>query len=141
MSLEGHAAAVVRTWSTGESAVAVPWLLLALRFVKVISVSTFVAGVVGSFLPTSLADRQRFAYAIAGPGFGASWVTGFVLAGVTSTSFLSTWILGGLTCSFVTLQVVLFSVGKDGRRSPTIAFAALLPLVATIALMVFRPDP
>ena len=89
-------------------------------------------------LARDIDDRRRFAYALAGPGFGACWLLGFGLAAATGQSFLSAWILGSLALSFFSLQVVLYAVGKDGRRTPLTAALILVPLIATVALMVFR---
>ena len=114
-------------------------LYAALRFVKVLAVATLFTGSIGSVLARALDDRRRFAYALAGPGFALTWAAGFALAGVTSTSLLSWWILGAMVLSLFSLQVVLFSVGKDGRRNAVTAALILAPLVATVALMVWRP--
>ncbi len=110
-----------------------------LRFLKVLSVAACFAGTIGTFLPRELRDRRVFAYAIAGPGFGAAWACGFGLAGVTSASLLQWWVLASIGLSLFSLQVVLFAVGKDGRRKPAVAALALAPLVVTVALMVWRP--
>jgi hypothetical protein len=110
-----------------------------LRFLKVLSVAACFAGTIGAFLPRELRERRIFAYAIAGPGFGAAWACGFGLAGVTSASFLQWWVMASLALSLFSLQVVLFAVGKDGRRKRSVAALALAPLVATVALMVWRP--
>ena len=114
-------------------------LLLLLRFAKLLSVVTLFTGTVGALLPRDLGDRRRFAYALAGPGFGATWACGFGLEAYEDQPLLSIWILGGMALSMFSLQVVLFAVGKEGRRGPGTAALALLPLVATLALMVWRP--
>jgi hypothetical protein len=93
----------------------------------------------GALLPRDLADRRRFAYGLAGPGFGGAWACGFGLASVTSRSFLEWWVLTSLALSVFSLQVVLYAVGKDGRRKLGVAFLAVAPLVVTVALMVWRP--
>jgi hypothetical protein len=111
----------------------------ALRVVKVLAVAALFAGSIGAVLARDLADRRRFAYWLAGPGFGLAWATGFGLVAVTAVSLLSWWILGALVLSFFSLQVVLFAVGREGRRGPVTASLILLPLVATVVLMVYRP--
>jgi membrane protease YdiL (CAAX protease family) len=112
---------------------------LALHFAKLVAVALLFTGSIGAVFAKDYADRRRFAYALAGPGFGLSWILGFVLAGTVPFSLLSTWILCGLGLSFFSLQVVLYAVGKDGRRTPLTATLILAPLVATLALMVFKP--
>ena len=115
-------------------------MLLWLRFFKVLAVALLFTGSIGAVLTKDFVDRQRFAYALAGPGFGLTWSLGFGLAWVTGVSFLSWWILGALALSFVSLQGVLYVAGKDGRRGAAAAIVILLPLVATVALMIWRPE-
>lgn len=113
--------------------------LLVLRFVKLAAAMLLAAGTVGAFLPRDLEDRKRAAYFLFGPGFGLSWGAGFVLMWARSRSPLEPWILGGIVLSLVTLNVVLWSVGRDGRRGPGAAALAVGTLLATLALMVFQP--
>jgi hypothetical protein len=108
-----------------------------LKIAKVLGVALLFAGTIGAFLPRDLADRRRAAYALAAPGFGVTWAAGFGLAAVTSTSLMSGWVLSGIVLSLFALQVVLYGVGKDGRRRA--AALAIAPLVVTAALMVLRP--
>jgi hypothetical protein len=110
-----------------------------LRFLKLLAVAGLFTGSVGAIVPRSLEDRQRFAYAIAGPSFGVAWLCGFGLAVQEEQPLLQGWILGGIALSFFSLQAVLFAVGKEGRRGVGAAVAIVLPLVATVALMVWRP--
>jgi hypothetical protein len=112
----------------------------ALRFAKLLAVALLFAGSIGAVLPRAIEDRRRAAYALAGPAFGATWASGFALAWWTDRPLLSLWTVGSIALSFVSLQAVLFAVGKDGRRGAATAAFVLLPLVASLALMVFRPE-
>ena len=114
-------------------------LLLLLRLLKVLSVATLFTGTVGAVFARDLADRRRFAYAVAGPGFGLTWACGFGLAAMMEITIASLWIVGAIVLSLFSLQVVLYAVGKEGRRTPVVAVLAIAPLVATAALMVFKP--
>jgi hypothetical protein len=114
-------------------------LIPLLRVIKLLSVAVLFAGTIGAFLPRDLRDRRVFAYALAGPGFGLAWATGFALGALEDLPLLSGWVIGGMACSLFSLQVVLFAVGKEGRRSAVAVSMALVPLVATVALMVYRP--
>jgi hypothetical protein len=114
-------------------------VLLLLKFIKVLSVAALFSGTVGALWTRDLGDRRRFAYALAGPGFGVTWLCGFGLAAYEEVPILSGWILGAMALSLLSLQVVLYAVGKDGRRTVGTALVALLPLAATVALMVWRP--
>jgi hypothetical protein len=109
------------------------------RVLKLLSVATLFTGTVGAFVARDITDRQRFAYALAGPGFGLSWALGFALAGLEELPVLSTWVMSAMALSLLSLQVVLYAVGRDGRRTPLAAALAIAPLAATIALMVYRP--
>jgi hypothetical protein len=111
----------------------------ALLVCKLLGVATLFAGTLGSFVARDLADRRRFAYALAGPGFGVTWACGFGLAALEERSLLSTFILLAMVLSLASLQVVLYSVGKEGRRSALVALLAIAPLVITVALMVTKP--
>jgi hypothetical protein len=110
-----------------------------LRVLKLLSVAALFSGTVGAILPRDLGDRRVFAYALAGPGFGLAWASGFGLAGLEELPLLSTWVVSAMVLSLFSLQVVLFAVGKEGRRTPLVAALALVPLVATVAVMVYRP--
>lgn len=113
--------------------------LLVLRFLKLGAAMLLCAGTVGAFLPRDLEDRRRAAYFLAGPGLGLSWALGFVLAWARGHSPLSAWILGAIALSLVSLNVVLWATGRDGRRSGTSAALALGTLAGSLALMVWQP--
>lgn len=111
------------------------WMLLA----KQLAVCLLAAGTVGAFLPRDLEDRRRAAYWLAGPGFGLCWVLGWLLLWARQVSALSAWVLGAMVVSIFSLNVVLWSVGTEGRRSGTAAALAVGSLALTIALMMLRP--
>ena len=114
-------------------------MLPLLLFLKLLGVGALFAGSVGAILVRDLGDRRRFAYALAGPGFGVSWACGFGLTSLMSQSLLSTWAVGSMALSLLSINAVLWSVGKEGRRGAGAAAFVLVPLVATVALMVWRP--
>jgi hypothetical protein len=114
-------------------------VLPLLRFAKVLAVAALFAGTIGAVLTRELRERRLFAYALAGPGFGVAWACGFGLAAAMEMPLLTTWVIGAMVLSLFSLQVVLYAVGKEGRRNPLVAALALMPLVATVALMVWKP--
>jgi hypothetical protein len=114
-------------------------MYLWLRFAKLLAVALLFAGSLGAVLPADLRDRRRFAFGVAGPGFILSWFFGFMLLAEISASFLEPWILGAMGLSFVSLNGVLWAVGREGRRSWGSAAFILVTLVGALALMVFRP--
>lgn len=115
------------------------WAHQWLEIAKLLAVVTYFTGTVGAFLPERLEDRQRAAYALAGPGFGLTWILGFVLVWARQISALSLWIMAAMALSILSINVVLFATAKDGRRSGTTASLAILPLVVCVILMVLRP--
>jgi hypothetical protein len=114
--------------------------LLWLRFAKLLAVALLFSGTLGAFMPRAIEDRRRFAYVLAGPAFLATWASGFGLAYLLRTSLFEPWLLSAMALSFFSLQVVLFAVGREGRRGPVSVSLALVTLVASLALMVFRPS-
>ncbi len=113
--------------------------MLWLRFAKLLGVLVLVAGTIGAVFPGLEGQvRKRFAYLVAGSGFGATWIAGLLLLHWRGYSMLSTWVVASLVASLVSLQGVLFAAGRE-RTSLTIATVALLPLVLVLALMVWRP--
>ncbi len=110
-----------------------------LRFLKILAVAALFTGSIGAVVARDLGDRRRFAYALAGPGFGACFVLGFILSWSMSLPVVTTWVLSAIALSFFSLQVVLFSVGKEGRRNAVTALLIVVPLVATVALMIWKP--
>lgn len=115
------------------------WAHQWLEIGKLLAVSVLFAGTVGAFLPEALPDRQRAAYTLAGPGFGLTWVLGFVLAWARGISTLSLWIVLAIALSIVSINAVLWATAKDGRRSGTAAALGIVPLVLCVILMVLRP--
>lgn len=114
-------------------------LLLALRFVKLLGVIALAAGTLGAFIPRALEDRQRFAYTVAGPGFGVVWIAGWAMAFGGGVSLLAAWIVAAATASLLSINVVLWAVGKDGRRSARAGAIACALLALCVALMVWKP--
>ncbi|MGB0678998.1 MAG: hypothetical protein ACPGUV_04995 [Polyangiales bacterium] len=113
-------------------------LLLTLRLAKWLAVLLFVSGAVGGVFCRDFAERRRFIYCLAGPGLGLSWLVGFALLFALGRSPLQGWVLGALALSLLSLQGLLFIAGKPCRRSLVSSLVVLLPLVGTVALMVWR---
>lgn len=112
-----------------------PWL----RLLKLIAVVVYATGTLGGVVAHELPERRRLALFLAGPGMIACWLLGFLVAGVEGVSYLSGFILWALLASFVSLNALLYSVGRAGRRGPISLTLALAGFVATLALMVFKP--
>jgi len=112
-----------------------PWL----RLLKLVAVALYATGTLGGVAARELPERRRLALLFAGPGMLASWLLGFVVAGIEGVSYLSSFILWALLASFVSLNALLYSVGREGRRGPVSIGLALGGFFATLALMVLRP--
>lgn len=113
-------------------------LYLALRVGKLLAVSLWMAGVVGAFCPI-------FATESAPPFCSGARVRCDVGIASVMSSFLgqspfTLWALGSMLLSFFSLQVTLYSVGREGRRNWSVALLSLLSLVAALFLMVLRPN-
>jgi MFS family permease len=116
-----------------------PMLMLTLRFLKLCFAALFAAGVLGTIVSDDLPTRKRSAHVLAGMGFGGSWILGFVLTPSTGASYLSAFVLGGMVTSMTALHIALYRAGKEGRGGRTSAVVGVLALIATYALMGYRP--
>lgn len=114
-------------------------LLLLLRSLKVLSVALLFSGTLGTFVSRNFEDRQRFAYYLAGPGFGLTWGTGFVLAWAGSMPALTLWTVGAMTLSMLSIQLVLFTAGKEGRGGAVSGGIAAACLAGCVLLMLLKP--
>ena len=111
------------------------WLLLG----KLLSVLLYASGCVGTALSQHYPDRQRFAYRLAAPGFGLVWIFGISLTWQTEVALFSTWLVGTMLASLVTINGILYRAGKEERKGLVPALVILVPLGLSVALMVLRP--
>lgn len=117
-----------------------PLLVLKLvRLAKLLAAFAFVAGSLGAVVPGDIERQRLMAYRVAGPGFGLTWCFGILLTFLTGTSLLSTFVIAGFGLSFVTLHAVLYSAGREERRSRWPLVTVVASVTLTITLMVFRP--
>lgn len=114
-------------------------LTILLKIGKLLGVAAFFAGAIGATYCQSYADRQRFAYRLAAPGFFAVWVFGVAMSQFSHISLASTWLMGGAAMSLVTINAVLYATGREERATRGARIAALAPLVIALVLMVWRP--
>ncbi len=116
--------------------------MLWLRFLKLVGVLALAAGTVGAVFPgdVPLKVRRRFAFLLVGPGLLLSWGLGFALAVRLRLPLLSTWVVGSLGLSLLSLQAVLYCAGREGRAGWAPGLLAVLTLLGTVALMVWRPS-
>lgn len=115
-------------------------ILHLLKFTKFTGIGMLFAGSLGAVLASTYADRRRFAYALAGPGFWLTWLSGVLILVATNGSPLTLWVIGSMVLSVVSLNALLYLVGREERsRSRVAALLVVLPLVACVALMTFKP--
>ena len=115
--------------------------MLWLRLLKFVGLGLLFAGTVSVVVPFDMpqATRRKLAFAVAGPGFLFTWAAGLLLAGLAGHSFLSTWILASLALSLLSIQGVIYAASREGRAGWGPSLVALGPLLATLALMIWRP--
>ena len=109
---------------------------LLLHFAKILAVAVLFAGTLGAFVARDLRDRRRlFAYALAGPGFGAS-------AGLRPSASPRPWrsrscrrgSWGVWCCPSSPSRSSSSPSERKGGVSALVATLAIAPLVSTIAL-------
>ena len=113
--------------------------LLFVRYVKLLAVLALAGGTTGAFVPRALSERRWCAYAIAAPGFAVVWGTGLAMALGTGVSPVTPWIAGAAIGSTIAMNVVLWSVARDGRRTWAAAATSVFGLAIALALMVWKP--
>lgn len=115
------------------------YTVLLLRLAKLLVVSTFFAGLVGTFSAPELAQRRRWADRHAAPGFVLTSLFGAGLATVRGDSLVSRWIVGAVLLSTVAIWSTLAQAHLMHARSRALSALASLSFTGAMALMVFRP--
>lgn len=113
--------------------------LLVVRFVKLAAVLALASGTLGAFAPRALEDRRRAAYLLGVPGFVVTWMSGLAMALGSGVSPVAAWIAGAVIASTVAMNVVLWAVAREGRRSWLAGTLASAGLAVALALMVWKP--
>lgn len=114
-------------------------LAVLLKIGKLLGVLAFFTGTLGATWASSFEDRQRAAFRLAAPGFFLVWAFGVGLTRVAGISLLSVWLLGAAFCSLVTINAVLYAVGKEDRANRGARVFALGPFLIALVLMIWRP--
>jgi len=107
--------------------------------VKLLAVIGLFVGTSGVFFADDHQRQQRAAFWLAGPSLGVTWVLGFVLAWARNISTLTPWIVGAMLLSLISINAVLYTAGKPGRVTKTTTLVAIVPLILSVALMIYRP--
>lgn len=110
-------------------------LLLVL---KLVSVLAYGGGLVAAFVASAPEERRRAVHKIASPALLAIWVTGYGLASMLGISLMELWLMAALVLSLASQIALVRAVSKD-ERSRADFWAATVPLVVVVMLMVFRP--
>ena len=115
--------------------------MLWLRLLKLLGVGLLFAGTLSVVLPFDmpLLTRRKLAFGIAVPGLFVSWGAGLAIAMLAGHSLLSTWILGSFALSILSVQGVMYAAAREGRAGLGASVVAIVPLILTVALMVWRP--
>jgi hypothetical protein len=106
--------------------------------VKLVGVVAYAGGLAGAFLASAPADRRRAVHAVASPGLVVVWLAGYLLVRRLGVALTEPWIAGAFALSLFSLLVLVHSASRDRRTHAAFA-AAVVPLLAVLFLMVFRP--
>jgi hypothetical protein len=109
-----------------------------LLFVKFLGLCLYVGGATAALLSGDAEARRRAAHAVASPGMLVTWTVGWLLASETGVALTELWTAGGLTFSFVS-QIALVRAASRPHSVSSDRWLVGLPLVATLACMIFRP--
>ncbi|HLV20855.1 MAG TPA: hypothetical protein VKZ49_08230 [Polyangiaceae bacterium] len=106
------------------------------RFAKFVAVAVLFTGTIGTLFAKEQPERDRFALGLALPGWVLTSGIGIGLASVTGTSLLAGWILSAMGLSTASILLLLFYGSR--RRGVLPVVVCLAPLLASLAMMVFR---
>lgn len=109
-----------------------------LLLIKLLAVTVYAGGLIGSFLATTTEDRKRAVHSVASPALLATWVAGYLLSLDHQVQLTELWIAGALALSFLSQLVLVHSATRE-RRTKALFAAAFVPFVGVLFLMVFRP--
>jgi hypothetical protein len=121
----------------GHSLPVLPYEVI--RFIKFAGVLAFVGGAVASMVARDLASRRIAIHRVASPGLLATWVGGYLLTDALARKTSEPWIGGAFILTFLLQGMLTWSVAREDRRRPAVMLASLALLVATLAIMVWRP--
>ena len=105
---------------------------------KFLSVMGFAGGVIAAFTGSDLEARRRAAHRVASPSLLATWLCGYLLAGIAHWPLSELWMIGGLALSLIANALLVICVTRDLRGVGAFSSVAA-PIACTVALMVFKP--
>ena len=112
---------------------------LLIRFAKFAGVLAFAGGAIGALVAPDLATRKTLVHRVASPGLLAVWGFGLLLAFRLGRPWSELWILGAFATSFVLQGLLTWRAARVEHGGPGPAAVALALLVASLALMIWRP--
>jgi uncharacterized membrane protein len=110
----------------------------AVLVLKFLAVMGFAGGVIAAFTSNDLETRKRAAHRVAAPSLLATWVCGYLLAGIAHWPLAELWIVFALALSLIANAVLVICVTRDLRGIGAFTSVAA-PIACTVALMVFKP--
>lgn len=113
-------------------------LLLFVKLVKLAGVTAYAGGLVAGLVASAADERRRAAHRVAASGLVGTWAAGYLLSVLLGVPLTELWILGGVLFSSASKVALVRSVARE-RATRGDVFATLVPFVATLGLMVFRP--
>lgn len=112
-------------------------LLLLAKFAGVLG---YAGGLVAAFVASSPDERRRAVHGVASPALLLTWLAGYGASAQLGASLLEPWLAGSLVLSFASQLALVVGPGRTPPRAGRGAFAAAaLPLVAVLALMIWKP--
>jgi hypothetical protein len=112
----------------------------ALKAIKILAVMLYVSGSIGVAISRNTDDRQRNAHYMAIPGFGLVWGLGVLLTWQSAVNVFSTWIVGSMLASLVSINGVLYRTGKEERGGFVPSAIIIVPLALCVVLMTLKPE-
>ena len=106
---------------------------------KFCGVLLFAGGLGAAFSPLTLVQRKLAVHRVASFGLLLTWLCGLGAAEIIGLAPSELWIIASLVLSTLAQGVLVWSVLREGRRTPAVFAAAVLPLALTLVFMVVKP--
>jgi len=110
-----------------------------IQMAKYAGVLLFVGGAIAAFVARELEARRVAVHKVGSPGLLLTWAGGYLLSRELDWPFFEPWLLGAFITTVLAQVVLTWSVAREDRRSRGAGIAVALLVVATLALMVWKP--
>ncbi len=109
------------------------------QYAQYLGVLIFAGGALATVAASDLKIRQRAAYFAAAPGFLMAWGGGHIATDYLEHELFDIWHVLAFLSLVASMNIVHWSVAKEGRKSGVVSVSIALTLCAAVVLATFKP--